>query len=285
MKNSIKLIAAGLLFSTALIAPAVSHAAVGDDNNELDSKGQITFTPNTDPTNPIDPTDPTDPVVPIDPTDPTNPNPDPTPGTNGPLSIDYASNFLFVEKDYDPATGDAEKQKVKITSQDKTYYAMAQTYKDSAGAVQTGPNFVQVSDNRGSLAGWNLTVTQKDQFATADPNDATKNVYLDGAKITLNNGSIQTPSTSAKPSTVAAEAELTPNAVTPLITAAANEGAGTYQLVWGDPASTDPTAATDASKSVTLDVPGATTKLAAQYTTTLTWSLYDTPDGSATPAP
>ena len=47
MKNSIKLIAAGLLFSTALIAPAVSHAAVGDDNNELDSKGQITFTPNT----------------------------------------------------------------------------------------------------------------------------------------------------------------------------------------------------------------------------------------------
>lgn len=282
MKNSIKLIAAGLLFSSALIAPAVSHAAVGDDNNELDSKGQITFTPNTDPTDPVDPTDPTDPIDPVDPTDPTNPV---DPGTNGPLSIDYASNFLFVEKDYDPSTGDAEAQKVKITSQDKTYYAMAQTFKDSAGDVQTGPNFVQVSDNRGSLAGWNLTVTQKDQFTTADPSDATKSVYLDGATITLNNGSIQTASSSAKPSTVADQAKLTPNAVTPLITAAANEGAGTYQLIWGNPLSTDTSADTDASKSVTLDVPGATTKLAAQYTTTLTWSLYDTPDGSATPAP
>ena len=30
-----------------------------------------------------------------------------------------------------------------------TYYAETQKYKDNAGADQEGPNFVQVSDNRG----------------------------------------------------------------------------------------------------------------------------------------
>ena len=52
------------------------------------SNGAVDFIPNTDPTNPVNPEnpDPDKPVTPVDPTDPDGPNP----GTNGPLSIDYA---------------------------------------------------------------------------------------------------------------------------------------------------------------------------------------------------
>ncbi|WP_256869283.1 WxL domain-containing protein, partial [Enterococcus thailandicus] len=56
-------------------------------------------------------TDPTDPVDPTDPTDPEGPNP----GTNGPLSIDYASSLDFGVQ--------------KITSKDQIYFAASQKYK------------------------------------------------------------------------------------------------------------------------------------------------------------
>ena len=59
-----------------------------EDGGSYTSNGIVEFTPSEDPTNPVDPTDPTNPVDPIDPTDPEGPNP----GTNGPLSIDYASS-------------------------------------------------------------------------------------------------------------------------------------------------------------------------------------------------
>ena len=41
------------------------------------------------------------------------------------------------------------------------------------------PNFVQVTDNRGTNAGWKLSVTQNDQFKTADGKELT------GATLTL----------------------------------------------------------------------------------------------------
>ena len=74
----------------SLVAPVLAQAA---DSAEYNSNGQITFEPNTDPTNPISPTDPDpeNPIKPVDPTDPDGPNP----GTNGPLSIDFASSLYF----------------------------------------------------------------------------------------------------------------------------------------------------------------------------------------------
>ena len=48
------------------------------------------------------------------------------------------------------------------------------------------------------------------------------------------------------------------------------EGAGTYLMSWGD--------SVDAAKtSISLEVPGSTTKYAKKYTTTFTWTLTDTP--------
>lgn len=77
-----------LFLATAILASIglSTTTTFAADGGNYDTNGVITFTPNTDPTNPVDPTDPTKPVTPVDPTDPTGPKP----GTNGPLSIDYA---------------------------------------------------------------------------------------------------------------------------------------------------------------------------------------------------
>ncbi|GAF13689.1 extracellular protein [Bacillus sp. JCM 19045] len=68
----------------------VSSFAHAETSVDYRSNGSVEFVPNTDITPPVDPEnpDPENPVTPIDPTDPEGPNP----GTQGPLSIDYASS-------------------------------------------------------------------------------------------------------------------------------------------------------------------------------------------------
>ncbi|MFH4233977.1 WxL domain-containing protein, partial [Acinetobacter baumannii] len=55
------------------------------------------------------------------------------------------------------------------------------------------PNYVQVTDNRGTNAGWKLTVTQNEQFKT------TSNQELTGAALTLKNGILNSASGSDAP--------------------------------------------------------------------------------------
>ncbi|WP_291293522.1 WxL domain-containing protein [Enterococcus sp.] len=214
------------------------------------SNGQIIFEPNTEPTDPISPTDP-DPENPIKPVDPTTPGGDPEPGTTGPLSIDFASSLYFGTQ--------------IITSKTETYYAAPQEYVDSKGTGQQGPNFVQVTDNRGTESGWTLHVKQNGQFKTAEDQE------LQAAQIRLKNGTIVTPSDSPKPSHINGAITLNPNGAESLVMSAQEgEGAGTYLMSWGDSLSA-------ALKSVELEVPGSTTKYATKYSTTLTWLLTDTP--------
>ncbi|MCV5432495.1 WxL domain-containing protein, partial [Escherichia coli] len=128
------------------------------------------------------------------------------------------------------------------------------------------PNYVQVTDNRGTEAGWTLSVKQNGQFKDS------QNRELTGAKITFNNGAVKTVSKSAEPSTVVSSFDLTADgtgAVQNVVGAKAGEGAGTYVYHFGD--------AAKKAESITLDVPGATTKYADDYKTTLTWTLSDTP--------
>lgn len=249
MKTSVKLLAAALMLSTTALAPLAASAATA---GELDSNAKISFEAGTDPEVPVDPTDPTDP---IDPTDPDNPGP----GTGGPLSIDYASHFYF--------------GKQKITSKDMSYYADAEEYKDSDGNLKEGPTFVQVSDNRGTLAGWNLTVVQNGQFKSPEGEE------LDGAALILNKGHVVTTSSATNTATGSATTTLDPKGtVLDVMDAEVGKGAGTFQLAWG-------TDATDAAKSVELQVPGDAIKLAKEYKTTLTWTLNDVPKGTTTPTP
>lgn len=224
-------------------------AAQAEDGASYSSNGQITFEPNTDPTNPVDPTnpDPEKPITPVDPTDPNGPNP----GTNGPLSIDYASSLFFGTQ--------------KITSKTEVYYAETQKYLDANDAEQEGPNFVQVTDNRGTESGWTLKVKQNGQFKTAEDQELT------AAQIRLNNGSVATASQSAQPSNIQASIQLDPNGAESLVMSAQDgEGAGTYLMRWGNSVAA-------AAESISLEVPGSTTKYATQYDTTFTWLLTDTP--------
>lgn len=240
-----------LFLTTAILAgitmaPAMTLAA---DGGEYGSNGVITFEPNTDPTNPVDPLDPTKPVKPVDPNDPNGPEP----GTAGPLSIDYASSLDF--------------GKQKITSQDNVYKAKAQVYRDEEGTEKVGPNYVQVTDNRGTEEGWTLQVQQNGQFETDEGENSKE---LTGAQIVFKNGNVVTGSASEKPT---GEAKITANPngdLQNVMSAKSKQGSGTYLLDWGTDAATG-------ADSIELSIPGSTTKYAQKYSTTFTWVLTDTP--------
>jgi len=243
MKKISFILVSATVLGTALLT-TTAHA--GEKGAEYNSNGVITYTPSEDQTNPLDPLNPENPVTPKD---PTTDDGKPEPGTTGPLSIDFASSLQFGEQ--------------KITSGDETYPAQAQVYTDKDGKEQEGPNYVQVSDNRGTEAGWTLKVKQNGQFKTESDKELT------GATITLANGNVVSKSASANP-TGPDTIVLTPNSETGVMSATAGQGAGTYLMDWG-------TSADTAKESVTLDVPGSTTKYADSYKTTFTWTLTDVP--------
>lgn len=94
---------------------------------------------------------------------------------------------------------------------------------------------------------------------------------LDGAEITLDNGAIVSASAS-KADTFAKTTKLVPGTQSATILGAtAGTGTGTNLLAFGKSADSN------TGTSVTLMVPGATTKLAQKYMTSLTWTLSDTP--------
>lgn len=190
---------------------------------------------------PVDPTNP-DPTNPVDPVDP------PQPGTGGALSIDYASKINFDTQE--------------ITSIDKTYNAKLDQMKDGSEK----PLYVQVTDQTGTLAGWNLTAKQNAQFKTTDGDELT------GAVLKLSKASVASNvDKKYTPGTVATDVTLKPDgSQLPGITAAKGQGAGTWVYRFGD-------TNTNAADAVTLAVPGSTVKLAKEYKTTITWTLQSTP--------
>ncbi|WP_439443143.1 WxL domain-containing protein [Listeria aquatica] len=254
MKENLNVLANVAVASVVLVGGIVvgginafAEESVSDTGTkEYKSNAIVEFEPSKDKTDPTDPNNPDGkPTGPIDPTDPKGPNP----GTNGPLSIDYASSLDF--------------GKQEITSIDKVYKAKAQAFSKRTD----GPNYVQVTDNRGIEAGWTLKVKQESQFKTAG------NKELTGATITFKNGVVNTVSESPKPSLYATSVTLTPEVETTMMAAKDGEGAGTHVLAFGD----DSTAAT----SVELAVPGKTTKYVQKYSTQLTWTLSDVPGVNA----
>ncbi|MBP1039609.1 WxL domain-containing protein [Vagococcus sp. BWB3-3] len=241
MKKTIGSIATAAILSSLVAATGVTAA-------EYDTNGVINFTPDTSITLPIDPTNP-DPEVPVSPIDPTDPE-GPNPGTAGPLSIDFASSYAFGEQ--------------VISTLNKVYYADIQEFTGDT----TGPNYVQVTDKRGTLEGWKLSVKQNGQFATADDD------ILTGAQITLKKGGVTSnlaSDTSLIPGEVQSEVALkTTGEETVLVDAAVNQGAGTWIYRLGSNAE-------EGETGVELAVPGSTVKRAKEYRTTMTWILSSTP--------
>ncbi|MGE7948831.1 WxL domain-containing protein [Lysinibacillus sp. NPDC093688] len=236
------------------VTPSFAEEEGGGSKKEAnyDTKAILTFKPGDgkdDITKPVDPTDPGK-IDPVEPVDPTEPDGKPKPGTPGPLSIDYASGLDFGEQ--------------KITSTNQVYKAKAQKF--GKREKPEGPNYVQVTDNRGTETGWSLQVKQNGQFKSESGKE------LEGAEITFKNAWVNTASASKKPSIFKESFTLKTDGTgvaENIMSAKAGEGAGTYVLAFGDDAT--------GGESIELSVPGKTTKYAEKYSTSLTWTLTDTP--------
>ncbi|QBO35541.1 WxL domain-containing protein [Periweissella cryptocerci] len=254
-----KLVASSLL--ATVILGAVPVIANADDSAAYSTTGQVAFVPSTSttPTTPVNPTDPDTPVVPVDPTNPDTPV---TPGTSGPLSIDYISNFDFGSQ--------------QITTATKTYEATAQSFTDAKQAA--APLYAQVTDNRGSDAGWNLSA--KVSKFTSGANELT------GAQISLANSAAVKATTNNAVAPTVSNVTLDPANAATVASAAKGAGAGTWVDSFGsnsdlgsatDTATDGTTSSRDTDKAVTLEVPNGGNAKAQKYTATIDWTLADTP--------
>ncbi|WP_429975864.1 WxL domain-containing protein [Enterococcus sp. DIV0086] len=251
----------GIVLCSTFAVAGWSLQAKAEEPKEYRSNGLVEFIPNVDPTEPVDPEnpDPEKPVKPIDPTDPEGPNP----GTQGPLSIDYASSFDF--------------GKNRISNKDQVYFARAQQYQENQKET---PNFVQISDNRGTNSGWSLTVTQKEQFKATK---ATLNSQLIGAQISLANPTVNSNAQNVVKPEATNKVALVPGTASLVAAAKQGTGAGTWATYWGkvevvaERDETNTVHNVNVTKDVALSVPGSTPKDAVKYQTKLLWTLTDVP--------
>ncbi|EUJ27202.1 cell surface protein [Listeria floridensis FSL S10-1187] len=208
------------------------------------SKADIYYASNFDSTNPVDPNDPGNEVVP-------HSDQPIMPGTPGPLSIDFASNIQF--------------GKHEISGKTETYFAeLTSVTVKKTGITKKVPNYVQVTDNRGTLSGYRLTVKQNGQLKSGS------NV-LKGAEIKFLNSTLKSAGSKKYPQSVNVIA-LDPNgdSSSDVIIAKFGTGPGTWVNAFGG---TD----AQARKSVQVVLPNETKKVAGNYTTSLTWELIDSP--------
>lgn len=244
--NKIAIKSASLLTTLLIAGSTLATLAHADTTATYTSNGTVTFTQNTSPTNPVDPSNPTQPVTPVDPGGGT-----PQPPTAGPLSIDFASSFDFGSHPVGTSG---------------IVYAAAQKLSDGT----TRDNYVQVTDHRGTAAGWSLSVTENGQFADAASDQLT------GAQITLGKAVIQGGATSNPADVSNATTTLIPGqASTTILGATSGHGEGTNLLNFGNV-----DGVTDEADAVLLDLgstANASTQKAQTYTTQLTWTLSDTP--------
>lgn len=264
-------------YSLAIIAGAGMIATYGSTlvsaaTAEYDSKSSVEFVGGTTVTPPVDPENP-DIGIPVVPIDPNNPPATLPPGTGGPLSIDFASSLAF--------------GKQAITSKDETYYAHPQEFANG----NISENYVQVTDVRGTFAGWTLSVATDAQFHldTVDPSvtdESTAKVgdYLTGAELSFSGGHVVTASGTSQtvyPQEVKTDTYVVSSADTVIMAAAENQGMGTWVYGLGKETDYDTSAISAdavATKSpIKLSVPGATAKKTGTYTTNLNWKLSDTP--------
>ncbi|RDX01499.1 hypothetical protein UR08_06775 [Listeria kieliensis] len=209
------------------------------------SDSNVQFTADVDGTSP--PVNPTNPGEEVTPTDPVTP-------TTGALRIDFASQISF--------------GKQKIFGKDMAYHPpFSEVKRTSDGTTLYVPQFVQVTDNTGLNAGWNLEVSGT-PFKTASGAELTgADLTLSGTTLRSKLDSKYTPSKVTSSLTVGSSPQL-------LVAATAGEGMSVWTAVFGDAAGS----AGARNTKITLHVPAETVKLADEtYTSTLTWTLSSAP--------
>ncbi|MBE5104728.1 WxL domain-containing protein [Bacillus thuringiensis] len=224
---------------------AVGTSAFAEEKANMKSKTDVTFIEDTSTTDPNNPENPNEKVTPENPGEH-------QPGTTGPLSINYVSNLHFGDQ--------------VISGNDQTYFAKLDKVKQGSKTTEV-PNFVSVTDNRGTNAGWKLKVKQNAQFKSG-------NSELTNAALSLSN-SVVNSVTDAQyaPTTFKNKVTLAPGGdAVEITTAAKNKGMGDWTTAFGK-------GAEQGKQSVSLFVPGTTAKeKGAKYSAELTWTLEDTPN-------
>lgn len=201
------------------------------------------------------------------PTDPLNPGQPIVPegpgggGTEGPLSIDFASNFHF---------GNARISPLKTV----VHKAIAQDTN-----LGYRPLFVQVTDKTGKHQGWTLSVRQNGQFKNEERE-------LAGAELSLTGGQLATVSQATDPSTVTEKFKLNPEGTGDsqvIVKANVDEGAGQYVYRFGDGTDLEEVKDTfgdllyQTTSHVTLTIPAGSNVIKGNYETQLTWTLSNVP--------
>lgn len=236
--------------ATVLVVPTVLAGSLSVEAAtaaQMNSTSDITFSQDTTVTQPINPLVPSQNVT-------ANPNDTHAPGTAGPLSIDYVSNFHFGTQ--------------KIQALNATYYANLDQVEDSTTALISVPNYVQVTDKRGLNTGWKLSVKQGSQFSTGG---ATPSVLTGAVLSFVSPTANSTASPTLAPIGTPVILDPTGAATSVVATGAALTGMGTWAMSFGNNNTTG-------AQGIKLTVPMTTTKVTGTaYSTTLTWSLADSP--------
>ncbi|GHU38150.1 hypothetical protein FACS1894193_10410 [Bacilli bacterium] len=252
---------ASVLTACLIAAPLFASHASAVEGGDYTSNGYVNFGAG-DNTG-VSPVDPLAPTIPVGTTNPDGTTP--APGTGGALSIDFASSLSFGQQ--------------KISSIDATYYAHAQWIsvdKDGNTVDITRPDYVQVTDTRGTWGGWTLTVAESDQFKNA------AGEALTGAELSFDKGYTD-GTTTATPGFVKTGSFVIGTADIKVLGAGANEGMGTWVYGLGGNADYQENGAAhlgnddvSTASPITLKVVAGTNK-ATVYTTELNWKLTDAP--------
>lgn len=249
-----KLVKLGAMAAIVVAGGLASLNANAAETKTYDTQGDITFEQSTEPEAPVYPGEP-NPETPVTPTDPTDPD-GPGTGTQGPISIDYISSLDFGEQE--------------ISNKNQIYYAKPQSYKSGE---EDSPNYMQITDKSGKVAGWRLSVEQATDF-TAQSDDAA-NPTIEGAKITLNAKDGEITSNGDSPVPTARNIILDGAGATQSILAAeAGEGAGLWTSTFGELETLDDTVV---NTGASLMIPGSSQTDADKYTTELVWKIENVP--------
>lgn len=211
------------------------------DVSSVETSGQIGLSPNKNEKPILNPLNPTEKLTVIDNLDASIQQ---SYGEQGVLTIDYVSNFQL-------GSHQATKETEKIKALDQKALTENQV-------EITVPNFIQITDTRGTNSGWQLTVKQVQQFTT----NSKDYPELTGAVLSLNNGTYSTPTMNQL--WIASNQTLTIGQEQVVMKAEEGTGGGTNLYFWKD-------------QGIVLTVPGNSPKLAQTYQTSLVWSILDAP--------
>lgn len=255
MVGSLLMTSALLLGAMAPIAASAADTPAEGENRDGSTTATASFTAPTTPTTPVDPTDPNKPVEPKPGGDNNGANPDGGSGLSliwAPANLNFGSHTLSVTSDeqYDATEGnDAGATATSLMPK-----------ADGTASAFTG---TQVSDTRGTNAGWKLNVSSS-ALKLED-----KSATIEGASITLPAGTLRSSGDAGVNTTANADngavglggqIQTNGTAVT-VLSAAEGKGAGiTVQQM--NPA------------DVFLNV-NANTVQSGTYTGTLNWTLTD----------